>query len=89
MRNISFDNPWLLLLAIPLLAAVIVPYCIAIRKDNKNAHTVTSLILHLLIVALVVPALAGMASVTVMTQTEVYVVADVSYSANRNLDLID
>ena len=89
MRNISFDNPWLLLLAIPLLAAVIIPYCIAIRKDNKNAHTVTSLILHLLIVALVVPALAGMASVTVMTRTEVYVVADVSYSANRNLDLID
>lgn len=89
MRNISFDNPWLLLLAIPLLAAVIVPYCIAIRKDNKNGHTVTSLILHLLIVALIVPALAGMASVTVMTKTEVYVVADVSYSANRNLDLID
>lgn len=89
MRNINFDNPWLLLLAIPLLAAVIVPYCIAIRKDNKNAHTVTSLILHLLIVALVVPALAGMASVTVMTKTEVYVVADVSYSSNRNLALID
>ena len=89
MRNISFDNPWLLLLAIPLLAAVILPYCIAIRKDNKNGHTITSLILHLLIVALVVPALAGMASVSVMTKTEVYVVADVSYSANRNLDLID
>ncbi len=89
MRNISFDNPWLLLLAIPLLAAVIVPYCIAIRKDNKNGHTVTSLILHILIIALVIPALAGMASVTVMTATEVYVVADVSYSANRNLDLID
>ncbi len=89
MRNISFDNPWLLLLAVPLLAAVIVPYCIAIGKDNKNGHTVTSLILHLLIIALVVPALAGMASVTVMTKTEVYVVADVSYSANRNLDLID
>lgn len=89
MRNISFDNPWLLLLAIPLLAAVIVPYCIAIRKDNKNGHTITSLILHILIIALVIPALAGMASVTVMTRTEVYVVADVSYSANRNLDLID
>ena len=89
MRNISFDNPWLLLLAVPLLAAVIVPYCIAIRKDNKNGHTVASLILHLLIIALVLPALAGMASVTVMTETEVYVVADVSYSANRNLDLID
>ena len=89
MRNISFDNPWLLLLALPLLAAVIVPYCIAIGKDNKNGHTVTSLILHVLIIALIVPALAGMASVTVMTQTEVYVVADVSYSANRNLSLID
>ena len=89
MRNISFDNPWLLLLAIPLLAAVIAPYCIAIRKDNKNGHTIASLILHILIVALVAPALAGMASVSVMTKTEVYVVADVSYSANRNLDLID
>lgn len=89
MRNISFDNPWLLLLALPLLAAVIVPYCIAIGKDNKNGHTFTSLILHILIISLIVPALAGMASVTVMTQTEVYVVADVSYSANRNLSQID
>ena len=89
MRNISFDNPWLLLLALPLLAAVLVPYFIAIRKDNKNGHTVTSLILHVLIIALVVPALAGMASVTVMTRTEVYVVADVSYSSNRSLEQID
>ena len=32
MKNISFDNPYLLLLIIPLLLAIIIPIIIAIRK---------------------------------------------------------
>ena len=59
MRSISFDNPYLLLLFIPLLAAVIVPVAIAIRKDNRSKSVVTSLILHLLIVCMIVLSVAG------------------------------
>lgn len=89
MISISFDNPYLLLIAIPLLALVIVPYLIAIRKENKSKSTVISLILHTVMIALVALALAGMHKTTVKTETEVYVVADVSHSTNQSLGTID
>ena len=89
MRNISFDNPYWLLIAIPLLAAVIIPYFLSVSKDNKTKGWIASLIIHVLIIASVALAAAGMVHTTVMTRTKVYVVADVSYSSNRNLDKID
>ena len=89
MINISFDNPFLLLLLIPMLALVLVPYFIAIRKENKSRAGVIALVLHLVIVLLVVLAAAGMSNVTVITETELYVVADVSYSMSDRLDLVD
>lgn len=89
MKNISFDNPYLLLLIIPLLLAIIIPIIIAIRKENRHRSVFISLFLHVVIAACVTLALAGMISTTVMTETEVIVVADVSYSANRNLDTVD
>lgn len=89
MRNISFDNAWWLLLAPVLLAAVIVPYLWAIGRDNKSKATFTSLILHIVIVCMLTLSIAGTTVTAVMTRTEVYFVADVSYSSNKNLDLID
>ncbi len=89
MKNISFDNPYLLLLIIPLLLCIIVPILIAIRKENKSKSVFISMVLHMLISACVVLALAGLLRSTVMTKTQIYVVADVSYSSNRNLDQID
>ncbi len=89
MRNISFDNPYLLLAVIPLVLLIFIPFVISIRKDNKGVSVITSLVLHLLIAVFVVLALAGTVLTTVMTETEIYIVADVSYSADRNLDLID
>ena len=89
MINISFDNPYLLLLAIPLIAALLVPYFIAIRKENKSRASTIALVVHLVIVLLVVLAVAGMSNITVITKTEVYVVADISYSADKSLDLVD
>ena len=89
MRNISFDNPWLLLVAIPLLLLLIIPFAIAIRKENKSKSTTASIILHVIIVLLVTLAAAGTVATTVMTETHVYVVADVSYSAHENLDKVD
>ncbi len=89
MRSVNFDNPWLLLLSIPLLLLIIIPFIIAIRKENRQKSAVISLILHICIVVLVTLAAAGAMITTVLTKTTVYVVADVSYSSNRELDLID
>ena len=89
MINISFDNPLLLLLLIPLLALILVPYFIAIRKENKSRAGVIALALHIVIVILVVLAAAGMSNVTVITETELYVLADVSHSMTDKLDVVD
>ncbi len=89
MKNISFDNPLLLLTLIPLVLCIVVPILIAIRKENKSKSVFISMALHMVISLCVTLALAGLIHTTVMTKTQVIVVADVSYSANRNLDQID
>ena len=89
MKNISFDNPYLLLLAIPIALAIIIPYFIAKNKDNKAVTWLISLCAHLVIIAIVILAAAGLSTTSVLTESTVYVVADVSYSSNRNLDEID
>ena len=86
MSNISFANPWLLFVALPLVAVVTVPFAITVRKDNANAHNITSFVLHLVICACITLALAGMTFERVITETNVYVLADISYSADDNLD---
>jgi hypothetical protein len=72
-----------------MLALVLVPYFIAIRKENKSRSTVTALILHLITALIVILAAAGMSNVTVITETELYVLADVSYSMHDKLDVVD
>lgn len=89
MSNINFDNPWLLLIAVPLIVLFTVPFLIAVRKDNRNAHNIASQIMHVFMALIIAFAAAGTSITTVLTETHVYVVADVSYSANKNLDTID
>ncbi len=89
MTNISFDNPYLLLLFIPLALVVIVPYCIAIRKENRSKGAAIALACHLVITVLATLAIAGLKHTTVMTKTEVYVFADVSNSTSHKTDVID
>ncbi len=86
MNNISFDNPWLLLLLIPMLAAVFVPFFITVRRDNANCHNITAVCLHTVLCICLALTIAGMTFESVITETNVYVLADVSYSANHNLD---
>lgn len=54
-----------------------------------NGHSVTSYILHIILAIIIAFAAAGTGITTVLTETNVYVVADVSYSARKNLDAID
>ncbi len=89
MKNISFDNPYLLLTLVPLLLAIVIPIAIAIRKENKSRSVFLSLALHIAIALCFALAVGGMIYTTVMTETQVIVVADVSYSSNRNLDEVD
>lgn len=89
MSSINFDNPWLLLLALPLVALFAVPFFIAVRKDNVNGHNIASGIIHVVMALIIAFVAAGTSIVTTVTETDVYVLADVSYSATRNLDTVD
>lgn len=89
MINISFDKPYLLLLAIPLLALVLVPAFIAIRRENRTKSVIATLVIHLLLVALVTLVAAGMLITTVMTETHVLVLADASYSAEGGREVVE
>jgi len=85
MSNISFDNPYLLFLLIPLFAAVLVPFFITVRKDNRNGHNIAPMAIHLVFCLCFTLAVSGMTYEKVITETNVYVLADISYSAEHNL----
>ena len=89
MTSISFDNPLLLLSIIPLLLLVFIPYAVAIRKTNSDKNVRTSLVLHVIMAFAVALALGGTVLTTVITKTEVFVLADVSASSEKNLDTVD
>ena len=89
MNSINFDNPWLLLIGIPLLIIVLGSYLFSVRKDNRTIHNLLSFIIHIVIVVLVTLCAAKTTFEKVITETNVYVLADVSYSSEQNLDLID
>ena len=89
MTNISFDNPYLLFIAIPLFALVLIPFIISFRKSNIDKHAILSLVLHVLMIVCVTLATAGLSAKRIVTETNVYVVADVSYSSHLNYEEID
>ncbi|MBR2343124.1 MAG: VWA domain-containing protein [Clostridia bacterium] len=89
MKSISFDNPYLLILWIPLALIVFASFFIAVRKESRTRDAKLSLVLHTLIVTFSVLAAAGLTYTSVITKTEVVVVADVSYSASEKLDTVD
>lgn len=89
MSSISFANVTYFFIILPLAVLFAVPFFLAVRKDNRNGHNVASAVIHLVLAVAIGFAAAGTRIVTVLTETQVYVVADVSYSADRNLDVID
>ena len=89
MTNISFDRPYLFFLIIPLLLLIFIPFFIAVRRENLTKGTLISLILHVIIAFAVTVVATGASMTTVITETRVVVLADVSHSAEKNLDVID
>lgn len=89
MNNINFANPYILFLIIPIVLIIVISYFIAIRKDNRNKNNMISFIIHIIIGILVVLGFAETTYEKVITETNIYILADVSYSSNNNLDKID
>lgn len=89
MNNINFSNPWCLLVGLLLLIIVFVAFFLLIKKDGFNFHNIASLVIHSLIVICVTIAMSGMTLELNITETDVYVLADCSYSSKRNLNVID
>ena len=89
MSNINFDNAWWLLLAVPLIALVTVGFAVVTRKENVNGHSIASYVMHIVMAVIVAFAAAGTTFTSVLTETNVFVVADLSYSANKSLESID
>lgn len=89
MNNINFANPYLILILIPVALAIVIPFLFTFKKDNIGIRNIISLVLHLVIATLIILVVAGMSYKTAVDETNIYVLADVSYSADRNLTTID
>lgn len=89
MISINFDNVLYVLIAIPLLALLLVSFIVTFRKANTDKHVIASFVLHIVMIVCMSLAVAGMSTTATLTQTHVYVVADVSYSSARHLEKID
>ena len=88
--SLHIDKPLMLLIvALPLVVLFTLPFALVTRKDNVNGHSIASYVMHIALALIIGFAAAGTSWITTLTETDVYVVADVSYSANKNLSEID
>ena len=89
MSNVSFSNPFYLLVFIPLVIVVIIGYFLIDKKSRKLPKNIISLVLHLIICVLISLSAADFSYLNTASQTDLYVLADVSSSNEENVDLMD
>ena len=89
MSNVSFSNPFYLLVFIPLVIVVIIGYFLIDKKSRKLPKNIISLVLHLIICVLISLSAADFSYLNTASQTDLYVLADVSSSNEENVDLND
>ena len=89
MSNVSFSNPFYLLVFIPLVIIVIIGYFLIDKKSRKLPKNIISLALHLIICVLISLSAADFSYLNTASQTDLYVLADVSSSNEENIDLMD
>ena len=81
--NISFNNPWLLLLFIPAVALALFPYFRLKKKRRRTRNRVTSLVLHIVIILCSILVLSGFSmSKTEQVDSQIVVLVDRSESTN-------
>lgn len=89
MNNVTFDNPYYLLILIPLVLIIIVPFIIVVKKRKLTFQNIASLFLHIIICALVSLSIANIKTENIRQETTIYIVADVSNSTSNVLDVMD
>lgn len=89
MNNIEIKNPWLLLIAIPLIAIVIAGFFILPKMKRKKGKNIASLAIHIVMALTLALAFSDIQILKVGSDTEVYVVADCSASNKENITKID
>ncbi len=91
MKKVVFSNPYLLFILILLIIILIVPFIYVIKKRRCDFRIISSFVLHLLIFVNVAFALSGVKVTTTYEDngTELYLLADVSFSNKDKLDKLD
>lgn len=87
MTSISFSNPYLLLIFIPLVLLFIIPFIIFVKR--KRTNKVVSLVLHIIISALLVFSLADLKTTSYVVDSSVYMLCDVSTSTIKSREKMD
>ena len=78
--EIAFENPWLLLLAIPAFAIILVPFFLIPKKRRKAVKKIVPVVLHMVIVTLLVLILSGFTIIRNSDEQAVMVLVDLSDS---------
>jgi len=89
MNSVTFNNPYLLLIGIPMMLFVAVAFFLIIKKRGFNFHNLTSLAIHAVIVVLITLSVGGTSFTHYASDTQICVLADVSESASGYADEID
>lgn len=89
MNSIKFENPWLLFLAIPLIALVVVGFFLVPKQKRFRPKNIISLCLHVVIAITLSFAFSNMQFLTSSKKTEVFLVADCSDSQSGNAQQIE
>ena len=78
--KLSFENPWLLLLLIPCVAMVLLPYFLLAKERRRNVKRIVPLCMRALAVVLLILILSGVNIVNHTDKQAVMIVLDLSDS---------
>lgn len=82
-------NPWLLLVAIPLLAVVIIGFFFLPKQKRFRTKNIISFSLHIVLCFVISLAFADIQFLNVSSETEVLAVVDCSASTEKSAEKID
>lgn len=80
--NITFDNPWLLLLLLPASAIVLIPFLLLPKNRKNTVKKILPVILHMCIIIALVLILSGFKIVRTSKNQTVMILADFSDSTS-------
>lgn len=81
--EIAFENPWLLLLAIPAFAIILIPFLLLPKKRRKTVKKIVPVVLHMIIATLLILVLSGFTVVRNSDEQAVIILVDLSDSTEN------